>query len=674
MLGTLIITACSWPVSPGRTSQRIYAPLTAAANLESELPMGVSFFAGRTTFRLFAPHATQVKLIFLPRYDSFAGEEIPLRRDNDGVWSVARLGRFDQQIYGYRLWGPEGPEHAFDPSRVVSDPYSKVVITRNSRDRQSRSLNGYDNFPWRGDKWTGLKLSDAIIYQLHLEDIAATNDSASAGPGAYLALVSDNSPGGLKYFIELGVNAVALLPIIDHQAFEPATETSSTSLSSSPYSYMRSPGRYGMGHLFSPAARYGSVASRTPDEWIGSDGSHVRELKEAIHRLHQNNIAVILYLPLAVISSGDPSPLMYIDKAYYFQMDGQGRPIVNESDGLQLRLEAPMMRRMIVDAVNWWQTEYHIDGFLFGAAQHLDDETAGHILEAARQVNPSAIIIGDTEGNNQAAVRLADVGWAILNDEYLAGIRGVDPTTEPGFILGKWSGTNSAVSIERYFQGSPREQGGQFRLPEQSVNFLASYNTTTLGDFIRIGGRFVDPRQPVTDRRALGTVRGKQLAYNTLAALGLLTAQGAVFIPAGQEFAHSRMGRATASNGNDESGSIDWDFKGFNQNLFEYYRGLIKLRRTYRAFHQADPTRIQFFPGRSDFGLAMLLPREITGDPVDFFLILNGHPVRADEFALPAGERWKAVATWSRAGTDTIVAGLSGVISIPPTAGMILIR
>ena len=470
------------------------------------------------------------------------------------------------------------------------------------------------------------------------------------------------------------MNAVALLPIIDHQANEPAAAFNKMSIPGSQYAYMSSPERYGMGHLLAPAASHGSTASAARDEWIGADGSHVRELKEAIRHLHQNDIAVILYMPLAVIPSGDPSALVYIDKAYYFRLDDRGQPIVDTAGDFQLRFEAPMMRRMLVDAVNWWQTEYHVDGFRFGAAQHLDDQTAGLILEAARKVNPRAIIIGDTEGDNQAAVRLADVGWAIFNDEYLAGIRGADPTTEPGFILGKWSGNNSAASIERYFQGSPRKLGGQFRLPEQSVNFLASYNTATLGDFIRIGGRFVDPWQPVADRRALGTARGKQLAYNTLAALGLLTAQGAVFIPAGQEFAHSRMGRGAAPNGNADAGTIDWGFKDYNRNLFEYYRGLIKLRRTYRAFHRSDPARIQFFPGRSDFGLAMLLPREITGDPVDVFVILNGHPIQADEFALPAGERWKAVATWSRAGTETIVSGLSGVISIPPTAGMILIR
>ena len=506
-------------------------------------------------------------------------------------------------------------------------------------------------------------------------------------PGSYLALTGENQSGGLAHLLELGINAVQLRPVIDHVRQTPGNQRSAATRLDHDPPFVCNQGGYPAGQLLAPAGHYASSASDEPGAWIGGDGLQVRELKELVRQLHQSGIAVILDLPFSAVSSTDPSPLIFIDKSYYFRLDSLGRPLTDNNQNYRLRLEAPMVQRLILDALRWWQTEYHIDGFRFPGAERFDQATARRILDQARKINPQAMIIGDTGGDTIAAERLADWGWAVWNDQFRNGIKGSNTGSGRGFIFGGWSGDNNPATLERYFQGSPRELGGQFHHPGQAVNYLASHNGPTLGDFIRIAGGFVDPQRPVIDRTDLDATRGKQLAYNTLAALSLLTSQGAVLIPAGQEFAHSRFNTASAladsrvsltdpdsSGPEDETCYIEWRFKELNHNLFQYYRGLIKLRREYSALRRIDPRRIQFFPGRSDFGLAMLLPRGGSGDQVDFFVILNGHPFEADEFALPGGARWTAVATWSKAGVESIVSGLSGVISIPPTAGMILIR
>ncbi|MCH8024872.1 MAG: hypothetical protein IIB43_09205 [Candidatus Marinimicrobia bacterium] len=687
MLIVLVLPGCSGTGRIGRSGQRIYTPLADSDKLVSDQPLGATFFAGRTTFRLFAPHATRVSLVLLPRYDALAGDEIPLSRDKKGVWSVARLGRLEGQVYGYRVWGPDGPSHNYDPTRIVSDPYSKAVITRNSPDRHSRSLILHDNFSWRGDTWSGLELRDAIIYQLHVRHMTAHTSAGSSIPGSYLALVGKNSGGGLAHLLDLGINAVELLPVIDHVRPVPGNQRIAAGSQVYDQPSVCNHGGYPASHLLAPAAYYASTTSSEADAWIGRDGLQVRELKELVRQLHQSGIAVILDLPFSAVSSTDPSSLLFIDKSYYFQLDSLGRPLSDDDHNYRLRTEAPMVQRLILDALRWWQTEYHIDGFRFPNADRFDEATARRILEQARKVNPQAIIIGDTGGDTIAAERLADWGWAVWNDQYRSAIKGSNPGDGRGFIFGGWSGDNNPATLERYFLGSPRELGGQFHHPGQAVNYLASHTGDPLGDFIRIAGGFVDPQRPVIDRTAQGVVRGKQLAYNTLAALSLLTSQGAVLIPAGQEFAHSRFNAPVpptddrpslpdlnAAAREHDTCYIDWRFKEINRNLFNYYRGLIKLRRKYSALHRIDPLRIQFFPGRSDLGLAMLLPAGDAADQVDLFVILNGHPLQADEFALPAGKRWTALATWSKAGTKSIVSGLSGVISIPPTAGMILMR
>lgn len=685
LLMVLVLLGCSGTGWMGRSGQRIYAPLSNGDKLFSDQPLGTIFFAGRTNFRLFAPHATRVNLVLLPRYDAVAGDEIPLSRDKNGVWSVARLGRLEGQVYGYRIWGPEGPGHNYDPTRIVSDPYSKAVIARNNPDRQSRSLILRDNFSWRGDTWIGLELRDAIIYEMDVQNMTAHASAGSPVPGSYLALVGEKQNGGLAHLLELGINAVQLRPVIDYVRQAPGNQRTASGSRDYGPPWVCNHGDYPASHLLAPAGYY--AANDKPNTWIGRDGLQVRELKELVRQLHQGGIAVILDLPFSTVSSTDQSPLLFIDKSYYFRLDSLGQPLTDNDQDYRLRLEAPMVQRLILDAVHWWQTEYHIDGFCFPNAERFDEATARRILDQARKVNPQALIIGDTGGDTIAAERLADWGWALWNDQFRNGIKGSNPGNGRGFIFGGWSGDNNPATLERYFRGSPRELGGQFHHPGQAVNYLASHSGHTLGDFIRIAGGFVNPQRPVIDRTGQGAARGKQLAYNTLAALSLLTSQGAVLIPAGQEFAHSRFKAAVAPTHNrvslqdldspgreDETCYIDWRFKELNHNLFNYYRGLIKLRREYSALRRIDPGRIQFFPGRSDLGLAMLLPGGSSGAQVDFFIILNGHPLQADEFALPGGERWTAVATWSKAGTKSLVSGLSGVISIPPTAGMILIR
>jgi pullulanase/glycogen debranching enzyme len=47
-----------------------------------------------------------------------------------------------------------------------------------------------------------------------------------------------------------------------------------------------------------------------------------------------------------------------------------------------------MARRLIVDSVVHWLTEYHVDGFRFDLAAMLDDETLRAVRDAAQRRPP----------------------------------------------------------------------------------------------------------------------------------------------------------------------------------------------------------------------------------------------------------------------------------------------
>ena len=682
-----LLAACSLFAPAGLIKKRTYSPLSEADSLYSDLPLGVTYSTGKTTFRLFAPHATRVSLVLLPTYDAMSGDEYPMARDRQGIWYLSLIGRLPGQVYGYRVWGPAGNEHMFDPGRIISDPYAVAVISQNNYLRNCRAMIPRDGFDWEDDTWINLEPRDAVIYELHVRDMTAHPTSESPRPGTYPGLVAEPQKGGITHVKELGINAIELLPIFDFGNIEIPYKDTTDGVYNDWNPYARNHWGYMPTHFFAPEAYYATGGNMIPDAWLGYTGHQVQEFKEMVKQLHQDGIAVILDVVYNHVSQYDLSPLKYIDRAYYFRLNQDGGFLNRSGSGNDLRTEAPMVRRLILDSILYWMQEFHIDGFRFDQAGLIDEETARLILQKARKLNPNVIIIAEPWGGAYSvAEQYADLDWAVWNDQFLHVIKGRDSYNDRGFIFGNWHSDNSLESLKRYLSGSPRSMGGQFLTTGQSVNYLASHDGYTLSDFIRLANGTLHPDSVITDLDAHATVTGKELAFHKLAALCLLTAQGAVMIHEGQDFARSKVIAHTdapdvnaghpdhhSSEKDNDTNYLNWDHKELNLDLFRYYQGLIKLRKTHRAFRHADPAGIQFFPGQTQFGLAMLLPKTHTGDTYDFLVLLNGSLAEAEEFALPDGQ-WSAVVTWNTSGIVPIVAGLTGVITVPPTAGMVLRR
>ena len=481
------------------------------------------------------------------------------------------------------------------------------------------------------------------------------------------------------------MNAVELLPVFDFANIEIPYKDTTNDVYNDWNPYVRNHWGYMTTHFFAPEAYYATAGTMTPDLWLGWTGHQVREFKEMVREFHRNGISVILDVVYNHVSQYDFNPLKYIDKAYYFRLNQDGSYRSESGCGNDLRTEAPMVRRLIVDSVLYWMQEYHIDGFRFDLAGLIDEETARTILREARQVNPDVIIIAEPWGGpNYVPDHYADLGWAAWNDQFRNGIKGWDALNDQGFIFGSWQGENGPQALQRYFLGSTRNLGGQFHRPAQSVNYLASHDDQTLGDFIRIATGAAHPDSTITDLAANATLQGKQLAAAKLAALCLLTAQGPTMIHAGQDFGRSKVIAPTSVpdvrvghidhnsyEKDDDTNYLNWEHKELNHDLFEYYRGLIQLRKAHKAFRRVNVDSVQFLSGRTEFGLAFLLPSRPAWNDYDFLVLLNGNIDQPEEFVLPEGQ-WSAVVTTNQAGTEPIVAGLSGVITVPPTAGMVL--
>src|SRR5574341_42511 len=509
----------------------------------SEKPLGCQREGERLAFRLFAPRALQSKLVLFDRHDDLAGKEFPMQRDQDGVWEFFAAENVTAKFYGYRISGPSGDEEIFDDSKIIADPYSRAVATRNHYRHPARTLILHaDDFNWESDTFMKTAMEDLIIYEMHVRDLTAHPSSGVAPElrGSYRGLIQSGIKGGIDYLKSLGVNAVEFLPIHDFGNLEPVPEESRIANNI----YARNHWGYMTSYFFAPESYYATGGAMEPDRWNGVDGRQAREFKEVVKAFHRAGIAVLLDVVYNHVSQYDQNSFKLIDKKYYFRLDDDQQFWGKSGCGNDFKTERPMVRRLILDSVESWMREYHIDGFSFDLAAMIDWETCDSILQSARAINPNAIIIAEAWGcGGYTPAELSQHGWAALNDQIRNGVKGWQPTGkgDQGFIFGKWKSGTTMASLRSYVTGTLKEDGGLFQHKSHSINYLESHDDHTLGDFIRIASEEVGAEQVITDIDANARLSPRQLRMNKLAALFLFTSQGPTMIHEGQEFARSKV-------------------------------------------------------------------------------------------------------------------------------------
>jgi pullulanase/glycogen debranching enzyme len=647
-----------------------------------------------TTFRVFAPRATAVTLVLFDRYDDERGVERPMARDADGVWETVEPGRLAGRYYGFRVAGSSGAAEMFDPSVVVADPYSRAVVTKNEWRHPAKSLVLDTSYDWEGD--TFVIPSDhnrLVIYEAHLRDLTAHPSSGVRARGTYHGLVEPGRRGGLAYLERLGVNAVELLPLQDFGNFELPYRDPSVQAAGYPVNtwnpYARNHWGYMTSYFFAPESYYASDGTAEPGRYNGADGRAVREMKDMVKALHARGIAVIMDVVYNHVSNYDRNPLKYIDKAYYFRLNADGSFRSDSGCGNDLATERPMARRLIVDSIKYWMTEYHVDGFRFDLAAMIDWETCRQIADEARKINPNVVLIAEPWGGGKYdPAGFSRIGWAAWNDRIRNGVKGRNPhgpvpPDGPGFIFGAREGSNTRRSVESYVTGTLVDDGGLFVRTEHSINYLESHDDNTLGDYVRMVTGSVKYGEPVASALAVARLTPRQLAVNKLAAAFLLTSQGPVMIAEGQEFARSKVIAKTAApdpkvgriddnsyEKDNATNYLDYRHAELNRDLVEYYAGLVALRRANPAFGSAPRSAVAFVETGSERAIAYALE---ANDGSRFFVALNGDPDRRLSLELPPG-RWAVVANARRVSPTRSLGARSGRALVPPTSALVLRR
>jgi pullulanase/glycogen debranching enzyme len=517
---------------------------------------------------------------------------------------------------------------------------------------------------------------------MHVRDMSEHQSSGVKERGTYKGLVEKGKTGGIDYIKNLGVNTIELLPSQEFANIEIPFKDSLRGKFNTWNFYERNHWGYMTAAFFAPESYFSdNVREIEFNKWSGADAKAVTDFKDMVKAFHKEDIAVMMDVVYNHLSEYEFGNLKEIDHEYYFRTNPDGSYCEVSGCGNDLKTERPMMRKLIVESILYWMKEYHVDGFRFDLGKLLDWETIETIIYEAKKINPDVVFVCEPWGGGYDPQGFSLRGWGAWNDQIRNGIKGENPNNGHGWIFGNWYGNNSPQRIKSYVTGTlTKDSLGLFQKPEHSVNYLESHDGYTFGDFIRIGLGDVKADEVIKDVDKNAKLTPTQLKLNKLGALFLFTSRGITMINSGQEFARSKVLPLTNQNDphrgmidhntydkDNEVNYMNYNHAKMNQELWDYYKGLIELRKEFQSFRRAEYDEVSFISVHdNDFALDY----EVKHEEENFVVLFNAHPLKEVVCELPKG-KWEVLVNSDKAGIKAIET-VSGIITIPTSSGFVL--
>ena len=544
--------------------------------------LGAIYSKDKCKFILWAPTAENVQLALYGDngydFDCEAKEVYTMSKGINGTWIVEINGDFNGQFYNYLI-------NINGKISEVVDPYAKAVGVNGNRGMVI-DLNTTNPEGWEKDTKPELKsATDSIIYEAHVRDLSIDETSGISNEykGKFKALTIWDSciPGTtvktvVNHIKDMGFTHIHLLPAFDFGSI------GENKLEQPQFNWGYDPKNYNV-----PEGSYST------NPYLGD--VRIKEFKEMVKALHEAGIRVVMDVVYNHTYNLD-SCLNNAVPGYYYRQDENGEYSDASACGNETASERYMFRRYMVDSVVYWAKEYHIDGFRFDLMGIHDIETMKLIREELNKIDSSIIMYGEgwTGGSSPLKEELAalkkntykfdKLQIAAFSDDCRDGVKGhVFYDEETGFVNGKDGLEETikfAVVASTHHKDIDKENivySNEFwaNEPYQTINYASAHDNYTLWDKLQIS-------TPNCTEEEL-------IAMNKLIAGIILTSQGISFVHAGEEMARTKEdeeGKLVENSfeSSDKVNKIYWDRKVKYKDLFEYYKGLISLRKEYKAF------------------------------------------------------------------------------------------
>ena len=606
----------------------------------------------RTVFNVWAPgaEAVQVKL-YESALEDRPVEVLKMKQGKEGLWTASVRKDIKGVFYAFQVKrdGKWLEETAGISAKAVGvNGMRGAVIDWTETDPEG----------WSEDKSPAVKPSDIIVYELQHRDFSVHPTSGIQNKGKYLALTEsgtvnpDGLSTGIDHLKEIGVTYVQLLPSTDFATID------ETRLEDNQYNWGYEPLNYN--------AVEGSF-STDPYNPV----TRILEFKQMVQALHKAGFRVILDVVYNHTTNASVTGFERTMPGYFYRMAADGSFCNASGCGNETASEREMFRKYMIESLEWWMKEYHIDGFRFDLMAIHDVETMNKISERLHEIDPDVVIYG--EGWAASGVDYPEDSIALkvntykmdkvgaFSDNIRDAIRGPLGCENAGFmdaVKGKKADLQFGIAggVEHPQVSVPAWTNN----PLQHVSYASCHDDHCLRDRLEI---------------ATKASEAERLKMVKLAQTAVYTSQGIPFIFNGEELYRHKQGVKNSYNKPDSINAIDWTYKTKYKDLVDYYAALAAIRRAHPGFCLGDAElvreKLQFIDVDNECVVAFRISGLEGIDTAKSLTVLLNGSKKSVKVEIPQGD-YIVLAQNGKADADGLGAYSGSYISASATSATIL--
>lgn len=547
--------------------------------------LGATYSKEGTTFKVWAPTATDVKLnLYATGSDSEQGaKKISTTaltfNSSTGIWSTTLAGDHKNKYYTYTITA-KNVTGSKTTTKETQDVYSIATGVNGNR---SQIIDLKDTNPegWENDKHVVPdKVTDSFVWEVHVRDFSnsPTSGVSAKNRGKYTAFTETGTtlnnegkvPTMVDYLKQLGVTTVQINPFYDFSSGS-VDETNPDAQ----FNWGYDPVNYNV-----PEGAY----STNP-----YDGNvRIKECKQMIQALHNAGISVVMDVVYNHVADVKTNCLEATVPNYYFRMKADGTFSDGSGCGNETASERRMYRNYMIQSCLYWVNEYHIDGFRFDLMAIHDVETLNLLRTEMDKIDPRLTLWGEgwTGGDcnypsktwNGSTFIAADRNnakdiserIAFFSDGVRDGLKGsVFDLTGKGWVQGD---TGSVSDVINGVLANTKGGRWSVKQPSQIVTYASCHDNQTLWD------RLAASQGVKSNFRQRNETF---VAQNKLVAGMLNMSQGITFVLAGEEMGRSKDNDENSYKSSATLNQIDWSLASSNADIVDYYKGVRQIREKF---------------------------------------------------------------------------------------------
>lgn len=524
-----------------------------------------------TTFSLTtSPDVKKVDVVISDN-DSDTAQQLvkSMKRVGAGKWKLTVKNDLKGKYYVFSVYNQAQPDH-------TPGVFAKAVGVNGKRG-VIVDLKDTDPDGWADDVRPELKNPcDLIIYEMHHRDFSMDMSSGIKNKGKFLALTE---PAAISHLRRLGVNAVHILPSFDFASIDESKPDVAQ------YNWGYDPLNYNV-----PEGSYSTNAA--------DPKARIREFKQMVQALHKAGIRVILDVVYNHTFDINGSNFQKTYPDYFFRKNAEGKYSDGSGCGNETASDKELMREFMKESVAYWVNEYHIDGFRFDLMGVHDIETMNEIHDVVAQIDPTIYIYGEGWSAGSCAYpqdKLAIKanarqlnGIGAFSDEMRDALRGpFSDDTKGGFLAGVPGqeesikfGIAGAISHPQIDMTKVNYSKVPWtNEPSQMVAYVSCHDDMCLTDRLRSSIPYIGDDELIR--------------LDLLAQTAVLTSQGVPFILSGEEMLRDKKGVHNSYRSPDSINRLDWNNLKRYPQVFDYYAGLISLRKQHPAFRMGSADEVR---------------------------------------------------------------------------------